>query len=83
MEKRILHVRMPDAHLYDVIDNLTGERIPLVQSANEETGVITMFLKDAEGNYIESYNPKTQEIDLVVFNFIPIKGFTLRKKEDI
>jgi uncharacterized protein YgbK (DUF1537 family) len=49
-----MHLKVEDieAPNYDVIDVETNTVIPAVQEANDETGEITLLLRDIDGNII-------------------------------
>ena len=45
-----LKVKEQDCDLYDCIDLNTNQRIPLVQEANDETGELSIYLRDSDNN---------------------------------
>jgi len=73
-----VNVNMSKASYYNVIDVMTGMRIPGVQSADDETGIVNMYICDM----VEDKLVTDGFGEPIIFSFKPLMGIKIIKKEN-
>jgi hypothetical protein len=63
--KMYLNVKDSESYKYDVIDLNNGERIPMVQEANDETGEFSCYLY----NFGDGFLVKDNNDNPIIFKF--------------